>query len=65
VDRVVKVGWLATLVSDVSKVLVDLGMPTIPVIPQDPRTAGDVLEVVDVILEFMKEAYDSGNGPWD
>jgi hypothetical protein len=65
VNRVVKAGWLATLVSDVSKVLVDLGMPTIPVIPQDPRTDGDVLEVVDVILEFMKEAYDSGNGPWD
>jgi isopentenyl phosphate kinase len=65
VDRVVKAGWLATLVSDVFKVLVDLGMPTIPVIPQDPCTAGDVLEVVDVILEFMKEAYDSGNGPWD
>jgi hypothetical protein len=32
-DRVVEAGWLATLVRDVSKVLVNLGMPPIPEIP--------------------------------
>jgi hypothetical protein len=65
VDHVTKAGRLAILVRDVSKVLVDLGVPTIPKIPQDPHTAGDVLETVDVILESLQEAYASGHGPWD
>jgi hypothetical protein len=51
VDHVVEAGRLATLVRDVSKVPADLGMPPIPEIPQDPRMAGDILEVVDVILD--------------
>jgi hypothetical protein len=38
-------------------------MPQIPGIPRDPRSASDVLGVVDVILERMKEAYDSGHDP--
>jgi hypothetical protein len=31
----------------------------------DPCTAGDILGAVDVILEHMKEVYDSGHDPWD
>jgi hypothetical protein len=38
-------------------------MPSIPVIPRDMCTASDVLGLVDVILEHVKEAYDSGRGP--
>jgi hypothetical protein len=62
-DRVIEVGRLVTLVRDVSKVLEDLGMSLIPWIPRDPRTASDVLGAVHVILECVKEAYDSGYGP--
>jgi hypothetical protein len=64
-DHVVEAGWLATLVRDVVKVLKDLSMPPIPMIPQDPHMVGDILEVVDVIQECMKEAYDSSHDPWD
>jgi hypothetical protein len=64
-DRVIEATWLATLVRDVSKVLVDLGLPPIPVIPWDPRIAGDVLEVVDIILERLQEAYASSHELWD
>jgi hypothetical protein len=32
-------------------------------IPQDPRMADNVLEVVDVILECLWESYTSGHGP--
>jgi hypothetical protein len=31
----------------------------------DPRVAGDILEVVGVILERLLEAYASSHGPWD
>jgi hypothetical protein len=34
-------------------------------IPWDPHTAGDVLGTVDVILEHVKEAYDSNHDPYD
>jgi hypothetical protein len=50
-------------VRNVSKVLVDLGLPPILEIPQDPHMAGDVLEAVDVILGHLKEAYNSNHGP--
>jgi hypothetical protein len=53
-----------TLVRDVSKVLVDLGMAPITEIPQDPRMASDILAAVDVILEHLKEAYESGHDRW-
>jgi hypothetical protein len=53
------------LVKDVSKVLVDLGMSPIHGIPRDPRTIGDVLQVVGTIFESLREAYSSGHGPWD
>jgi hypothetical protein len=52
-------------VRDVSKVLEDLGLSPIPRIPRDLRMAGGILVVVDVILEHVKEAYDSRHGPWD
>jgi hypothetical protein len=64
-NRVIEAGRLATLVRDMSKVLADLGMPPIPEIPQDLHTAADVLEVVDVILEHLQEAYASSHCPWD
>jgi hypothetical protein len=54
---------LVILVRDVSKVLEDHGMPPIPGITRDPRTAGNVLEVVDVSLERLKKAYDFGHNP--
>jgi hypothetical protein len=65
VDRVTEVGRLVILAGDVSKVVMDLGMPPIPGIPWDPRTAGDILEAVDIILEHLREAYASGHDPWD
>jgi hypothetical protein len=62
VDHVIEVGWLLSLVRDVSKVLWDLGVLPILGIPKDPRMASDIMEVVDVILELMQEAYASGHG---
>jgi hypothetical protein len=53
VDRITEAGRLVILVRDMSKVLVDLGMPLILGILQDPRMAGDVLDAVDVILEHL------------
>jgi hypothetical protein len=53
VECVTEVGRLVNLVKDVSMVLVD------------PRVAGDILEVVGVILERLLEAYASNHGPWD
>jgi hypothetical protein len=62
VDHVVEARWLVILVRDMSKVLVDLGMPPpLPGITWDPRIAGDILEVVDIILESLQEAYASGH----
>jgi hypothetical protein len=65
VERVTEAGRLAFLMRDVPKVLLDLGMPPILVIPQDPCMAGDILEAEGVILESLREAYTSGRGPWD
>jgi hypothetical protein len=62
-DRIVEAERLVTLVRNVSKVLEDLGMPPILGIPWDPRMANDILEVVDVILEHLHEAYASGHNP--
>jgi hypothetical protein len=53
VDHVAETGWLVILVSDVSKVLVNLDMPPITRIPLDSCTAGDILVAVDVILELL------------
>jgi hypothetical protein len=54
VDRITEAGRLAILARDVFKLLVDLGMPPILGIPQDPCTAINILEAVDVILECLR-----------
>jgi hypothetical protein len=53
VERLTEVGRLAVLMRDVSKALVDLGMPPILGIPWDPHMAGNILEVVGTILERL------------
>jgi hypothetical protein len=53
------------LLADITKVLVDLGMPPITGIPQDPGRANDVLEPAGTVLERLWEAYASSAGPWD
>jgi hypothetical protein len=63
VERVAEAGRLAILVTDVSKVLVDLGMPLIPGNPWDPHVADDILEAAGTILECPREAYTSCHGP--
>jgi hypothetical protein len=63
VQCVTEARWLKILVGDISKVLVNLVMPPIPGIPQDPRTTGDVLEVVGTILERLQKPYTSSHSP--
>jgi hypothetical protein len=63
VDRVIEAGRLAILLTDMSKVLVDLSMPPIPGIPWDPRTAGDLLGAIDVMLEHLRETYATVHSP--
>jgi hypothetical protein len=65
VERIDKARRLAILVRGASKVLVDLGIPPIPGIPQDPHTADDILEAAGTILEHLWEAYASSHDPWD
>jgi hypothetical protein len=62
VGHITKAGRLAILVRDASKVLVDISMPPILGIPQDPHMADDVLEVAGTILERLQEAYASDHG---
>jgi hypothetical protein len=64
-ERVIEAGRLANLVWDISKVLVDLGMPPIPGFPQDPRIASSILEAAGTILEHLWEDHVSGHDPWD
>jgi hypothetical protein len=65
VEHFTEAEWLAVLLGDISKVLVDLGMPPFLGIPRDSCMIDDVLEVVGTILESLREAYTSGDGPWD
>jgi hypothetical protein len=65
VERVTEAGRLVILVRDISKVLVDLGMPPILGVPRDPHATDDVLEASDTILERLRKAYASGHDPWD
>jgi hypothetical protein len=62
---ITEAGQLAVLVGDNSKALVDLGMPPIPGIPQDPGGATDILEVVGIVLEHQWEASASDASPRD
>jgi hypothetical protein len=54
-ERITEARRLAILVRDASKVLVDLGMPPFPRIPQDLGTADDILEAVGTTLERPRE----------
>jgi hypothetical protein len=65
IEHVAKAGWLAILVRDVSEVMADLGMPPISRIPWDPCVADDILEVVGIILECLREAYASSHDTLD
>jgi hypothetical protein len=65
VGCIAKAGRLASLARDVFEVLVDLGMPPIQGIPQDPGMTSDIFEVVGVILEHLQEAYASNHGSRD
>jgi hypothetical protein len=62
---IVEAGLLAVLVGDISKVMVDLGVPPIPMIPHDPGRGSDILEAMGTILEWLREAHASSHGPWD
>jgi hypothetical protein len=56
------------LVGEISKALVDLGLPPLPPIQgitQDPGRARDILEATRVILELLQAAYASSTGHWD
>jgi hypothetical protein len=64
-EHITEAVQLAILVGDISKVLLDLGIPTIPRIPQPTRTASDVLEATGTVLECLQEAYASADSPWD
>jgi hypothetical protein len=65
VEHVTEVRRLAILVSDVSKFLVNLGMPQFPGIPHVSCMGDDILEAMGIILEHLWEANASGHGPWD
>jgi hypothetical protein len=54
-ERITEARRLAILVRDASKVLVDLGMPPFPGIPQDLGTVDDILEAVGTTLERLQE----------
>jgi hypothetical protein len=62
-DNVTGAEWLVILARDISKVLVDLGMPPNQRIPQDSCMVGDILVALDVILEHLWEAYSFGHNP--
>jgi hypothetical protein len=57
VERVTEVRRLVILARDVFKVLVNLDLTPIPMIPWDARIAGDILKLVGIILERLREAY--------
>jgi hypothetical protein len=65
VEFITEARRLTILVRDVSKVLVDPGIPPIPGIPWDMCMAGNLLEAVGVISDYPQEAYATGHGPWD
>jgi hypothetical protein len=62
-ECIAEAGRQGVLVGDISKVLVDLGMPPILGIPQDPSTVNNIVEAVGIVLECLCEAHASGHGP--
>jgi hypothetical protein len=55
---------LSQLVMDISDALIDLGVFPIRDIPLCPKSAQDVLAVVDPILECLREEHASVADPW-
>jgi hypothetical protein len=62
-DNVTGAERLVILARDISKVLVDLGMPPNQRIPRDSCMVGDILVALDVILEHMWEVYSFSHNP--
>jgi hypothetical protein len=56
---------LSWQVVQVSGILVNLGMLPIQDISQLPKTAWEVLPVINLILKRLQEALASGTNPWD
>jgi hypothetical protein len=63
-ERTTKARQLLRLVVEISNALVDQGMLPVWDIPQLVNSA-QVLAVTNLILERLREAQDSGTGPWD
>jgi hypothetical protein len=55
---------LSWSVMEISDALVDLGVFPIRDIPLQPRSAQDVMTVVSLILECLREEHASSAGPW-
>jgi hypothetical protein len=55
---------LSRLITEISDALVDMGVFPIWDIPQRPMLAQDVLTIVGLILDHLREEQSSGVGPW-
>jgi hypothetical protein len=64
-ERATKSRRLLELVTEVSNTLVDLGTLPIQNIPQLPKMTQEVLAVVGLILERLREEHASSAGPWE
>jgi hypothetical protein len=64
-ERTAKTEQLSQRVVRISSILVNLGLLPIQDIPQLPKSAWEVLPVVDLILKRLQEALASYTGPWD
>jgi hypothetical protein len=62
-ERAVEAGELVVLVIEASNALMDLEMLPICEVPQTLKRALEVLKVVSVNLERLREAHASGTGP--
>jgi hypothetical protein len=64
-ERAAEAHQVSQWVVRISNVLVDLGLMPVQDIPQLPKSAREVLPVVDLVLKCLQEALASGVGPWD
>jgi 5-carboxymethyl-2-hydroxymuconate isomerase len=55
---------LSRLITEISDALVDMGVFPIRDIPQRPMLAQDVLTIVGLILDHLREEQSSSVGPW-
>jgi hypothetical protein len=53
------------VVTEISDALVDLEMLPIQDIPQQPKSAQEVLMVASLLLELPREPHASSTVPWD